>query len=303
MNTCAPSLLRGRDSLVGEPLRQHQVMIAALSSCVSVKLICKTGRSSSAIKCNSSFGEVEVADCSLKFGESTSLRIDQNISSSRNRSERLVAMASSSIAPAESPQEDWEGCDEFDHGLMRYRGLVLDLSYRPINIVCWRRALCLEILEKADVLQYYDQVISSPTRPFPIPAVLRITDYVYSPVRSKVKLTLKRKNIFLRDDFKCQYCGSQDNLTVDHVIPFSRGGKWTWRNLVTACSNCNVRKGNKTLEESKMQLRRAPREPREIYGDDLPSTYAAFRSMQNAKRVPTEWVGYLPKRFYPADYF
>ncbi|MCO5571801.1 hypothetical protein L7F22_025549 [Adiantum nelumboides] len=173
----------------------------------------------------------------------------------------------------------------------------------PINVVCWRRALCLEVLEKADVLEYYDQVISSPSKPFAIPAVLRITDYLHKPIHSKVKLTLNRKNIFLRDRFRCQYCGDHDNLTLDHVIPVSRGGEWTWQNLVTACTDCNSKKGNKTLEESKMQLLRAAKEPRDLDGQSLPSNYAAFRSMQNSKKMPTEWVGYLPKRFQPMDYF
>ncbi|KAH7405326.1 hypothetical protein KP509_15G065700 [Ceratopteris richardii] len=103
-------------------------------------------------------------------------------------------------------------------------------------------------------------------------------------------------------DVSYRYCGSQDNLTVDHVIPYSRGGEWNWRNLVTACSVCNTKKGNKTLEESNMQLLKTPKEPRELYSEELPSNYAAFRSMQNSRRMPTEWAGYLPKRFQPMDY-
>ncbi|KAI5069299.1 hypothetical protein GOP47_0015600 [Adiantum capillus-veneris] len=179
----------------------------------------------------------------------------------------------------------------------------LIVKHRPINVVCWRRALCLEVLEKADVLEYYDEVISSPSKPFAIPAVLRITDYLHKPVHSKVKLTLNRKNIFLRDRFRCQYCGTRENLTLDHVIPLSRGGEWTWQNLVTACTDCNSKKGNKTLEESKMQLLRAPKEPRDLDSQNLPSNYAAFRTLQNSRKMPTEWVGYLPKRFQPMDYF
>eukprot|EP00249_Psilotum_nudum_P017634 c26419_g1_i1 orf=363-1298(-) len=195
-----------------------------------------------------------------------------------------------------SSAENWYDNDGFDMEMSEYRGLVLDLSYRPINVVCWRRALCLEILEKADVLEYYDQAISSPGRAYLIPAVLRITDYVHAPKWKKVKLALSRKNIFLRDKYRCQYCNARDNLTVDHVVPVSRGGGWTWENLVTACSRCNLKKGDKTMEEVKMELLRPAKEPKEMDGSQMPSSYAAYRTLNSAKRMPNQWLDYLSKR-------
>uniref|UniRef100_K3ZWE8 HNH nuclease domain-containing protein n=1 Tax=Setaria italica TaxID=4555 RepID=K3ZWE8_SETIT len=143
--------------------------------------------------------------------------------------------------------------------LSGFRGLVLDISYRPVNVVCWKRAICLEFMEKADVLEYYDQTVSSPSGSFYIPAVLRVPQLLQVVKRRRVKQSLSRKNILYRDEFTCQYCSSRDNLTIDHVIPISRGGKWEWENLVTACSRCNSRKGQKTLEQANMKLRKLPR--------------------------------------------
>ncbi|MCO5576888.1 hypothetical protein L7F22_030709 [Adiantum nelumboides] len=292
-------LLGSSDSFVGENLHRQGSIRAALSSCSAAWHFYRGRGSSILVVCRSPLGGAVAVDFGFKAGHSPCL---YSLQDRRHReSERLVSAIS--VTATEWAEEESEAADEYDNELTRYRGLVLDVSYRPINVVCWRRALCLEVLEKADVLEYYDQVISSPSKPFAIPAVLRITDYLHKPVHSKVKLTLNRKNIFLRDRFRCQYCGDHDNLTLDHVIPVSRGGEWTWQNLVTACTDCNSKKGNKTLEESKMQLLRAPKEPRDLDGQNLPSNYAAFRSMQNSRKMPTEWVGYLPKRFQPMDYF
>ncbi|XP_042030445.1 uncharacterized protein LOC121777305 isoform X3 [Salvia splendens] len=143
--------------------------------------------------------------------------------------------------------------------LSGFRGLVLDISYRPVNVVCWKRAICLEFMDKADVLEYYDQTINSPSGSFYIPAVLRVPHLLQIVKRRKVKRGLSRKNIFQRDNYTCQYCSSTENLTIDHVFPIARGGKWTWENLVAACARCNSRKGQKTLEESSMKLLKVPK--------------------------------------------
>eukprot|EP00250_Pteridium_aquilinum_P016968 c23386_g1_i1 orf=201-1106(-) len=299
----SPWLLGTRDSLLREPPQQQISICAAFSSCVPSWHVYKEKGSAVLFVCRSPFGEAEALDCSFRASNSICLHRGEKLFSGRKVSEKLVALSSTGVASTESAYEEWEAADEYDKELAQYRGLVLDVSYRPINVVCWRRALCLEILEKADVLEYYDEVINSPSKPFAIPAVLRINDYCHTPVHNKVKLSLNRKNLFLRDKFRCQYCKAQENLTVDHVIPVSRGGEWTWENLVTACSKCNARKSDKTLEESRMQLIKVPKEPRAIDGIDLPSNYAAFRRMQNSKSLPSEWAGYLPKRFQPMDSF
>ncbi|XP_039010166.1 uncharacterized protein LOC120138832 [Hibiscus syriacus] len=139
-----------------------------------------------------------------------------------------------------------------------FRGLVLDISYRPINVVCWKRAICLEFMEKADVLEYYDQTVNSPRGSFNIPAVLRIPHLLQVVKRRKISTNLSRKSVLFRDNFTCQYYSARGNLTIDHVLPVARGGEWKWENLVTACAKCNSKKGRKTLEEANMKLIKVP---------------------------------------------
>uniref|UniRef100_A0A0D9WVZ4 HNH nuclease domain-containing protein n=1 Tax=Leersia perrieri TaxID=77586 RepID=A0A0D9WVZ4_9ORYZ len=192
---------------------------------------------------------------------------------------------------------DGEDDDEAIGGddLSGFRGLVLDLSYRPVNVVCWKRAICLEFMAKADVLEYYDQTVSSPSGSFYIPAVLRVPELLQVVKRRRVKHSLSRKNILYRDGFTCQYCSSVDNLTIDHVIPTARGGKWEWENLVTACSRCNSRKGQKTLEQANMKLRKVPKAPKEFDIMAVPLTKSAFRTLKRNQGLPEEWLQYLAR--------
>ena len=122
--------------------------------------------------------------------------------------------------------------------------LVLNASYEPINFTNWKRAVVLLLKEKA-------QVLSS--------RVIRLIDYVKIPLNRIMIQKPTRTLIYQRDDHTCQYCGSQKKLTVDHVIPRSRGGQDTWENMVVACSPCNVKKGNTLLEQTGMKLKRVPK--------------------------------------------
>ncbi|XP_010257698.1 PREDICTED: uncharacterized protein LOC104597692 [Nelumbo nucifera] len=186
--------------------------------------------------------------------------------------------------------------DQFENDeLSCFRGLVLDISYRPINVVCWRRAICLEFMEKADVLEYYDQTVNSPSGSFYIPAVLRVPHLLQVVKRRRIKQHLSRKNIFFRDMFTCQYCSSRENLTIDHVLPVSKGGEWKWENLVTACAKCNSRKGQKTLEEANMKLVKVPKAPKEYDILTIPLTTAAIKMLRMKKGTPEEWHQYLAK--------
>ncbi|XP_042030444.1 uncharacterized protein LOC121777305 isoform X2 [Salvia splendens] len=155
--------------------------------------------------------------------------------------------------------------------LSGFRGLVLDISYRPVNVVCWKRAICLEFMDK-------------------VPHLLQIVK------RRKVKRGLSRKNIFQRDNYTCQYCSSTENLTIDHVFPIARGGKWTWENLVAACARCNSRKGQKTLEESSMKLLKVPKAPKDYELLAIPLTHYAIKMMKR-KGLPEEWKQYLSKPY------
>ncbi|RZB47379.1 hypothetical protein D0Y65_051141 [Glycine soja] len=102
---------------------------------------------------------------------------------------------------------------------------------RPVNVVGWKRAICLEFMEKADVLEYYAKTVNSPSGSFYIPAVLRVPHLLQVVKRRIIKNNLSRKNILFRDNYTCQYCSSHENLTIDHVVPAALGGEWTWENL------------------------------------------------------------------------
>lgn len=124
--------------------------------------------------------------------------------------------------------------------------LVLNSSYTPLHITSWKRAIVLILKEKA-------QFVSS--------TVIRLFNYVRIPI-SKMTLRKPTKSmIYLRDGYKCQYCGSSRNLTLDHILARSRGGDSSWSNLVVCCSVCNTKKANRPLEQTGMKLLKKPRAP------------------------------------------
>ncbi|NEQ95597.1 MAG: HNH endonuclease [Cyanothece sp. SIO2G6] len=134
--------------------------------------------------------------------------------------------------------------------------LVLNASYEPLNITSWRRAIVLLIKEKAEQVEHNGRFVYPD---FPLPTVIRLRQYVRVPYKD---IPLTRRNILHRDGHACQYCSySGDELTLDHVIPRSRGGGDSWDNVVTACVRCNVNKGNRTPREAGMTLRHQPRKP------------------------------------------
>lgn len=167
----------------------------------------------------------------------------------------------------------------------RYRALVLDTSYRPIDIVNWQRAICLDLFDKVDVLEYYDALVHSARHEFMIPAVLRVRMYVQRDHKGRISLT--RRNLLLRDNSICQYCGSGQDLTVDHVKPVSKGGLWEWSNLVTACNKCNGKKGSKTLKQLGWKLKKIPSAPSAWQVGVL---VGMERDVDNS---PKEWADYL----------
>lgn len=137
--------------------------------------------------------------------------------------------------------------------------LVLNQNYEPLNVCNVRRALVLVIDGKAEILEAHNAVVATTSRHFPSPSVIRLIYMIRRP-RPRVKLT--RREVFIRDSYTCQYCGRESNdLTIDHIVPRSRGGSHTWDNLVAACKPCNHRKGGKSLGEARMQLRTIPKEP------------------------------------------
>ncbi|PIA59903.1 hypothetical protein AQUCO_00400640v1 [Aquilegia coerulea] len=155
------------------------------------------------------------------------------------------------------------------------------------------KRLFLLKISKADVLEYYDQTVNSPSGSFYIPAVLRIPNLLQVVKRRRIRQSLSRKNIFFRDAFTCQYCSSRESLTIDHVLPVSKGGEWEWENLVTACAKCNSRKGVKTLEEANMKLMKVPKAPKDSDIVAIPLTNAAMNTLRKRKGLPNEWLQYL----------
>jgi hypothetical protein len=136
--------------------------------------------------------------------------------------------------------------------------LVLNSDYTPINVTTVFKGFNLVNKGKAEILKASDQPILAGVKSFVRPLIIRLFNYVKFRFH---KLKINRHRIFRRDEYQCVYCGNKRNLTVDHVIPKSRGGQNTWLNLVTCCSHCNRTKDNKTPEEAGMKLLRKPYEP------------------------------------------
>jgi 5-methylcytosine-specific restriction endonuclease McrA len=141
--------------------------------------------------------------------------------------------------------------------------LVLNFTYEALNITSFQRAVKLIFSGKAEVVHGRDRLLVSPTFEMRMPSIIRMLYYIRRPSQ---KVALTKKNILLRDDYTCQYCGLRGErlMTVDHVIPRSKGGPSTWENLVCACMRCNNRKNNRTPEHANMAMRRKPRTPKYI---------------------------------------
>ena len=140
--------------------------------------------------------------------------------------------------------------------------MVLNQNYEPITICNARRAIILTYLGKAEVISSVNnKVIRTVYRTFEYPSIVRLIIFVRVPFK---KIILSRKNIIRRDNHRCQFCGASSNLTIDHIIPKSRGGEDTWENLTTACIKCNNKKGDRILEEAKMVLYNNPKKPSHI---------------------------------------
>ncbi len=131
------------------------------------------------------------------------------------------------------------------------------LSYYPLSVWSWQDAVKAVYMDRVEVVAEYDHAVHSPSFEMRLPSVISLKEYVQQDRAP----AFTRFNLFLRDGFKCAYCHATDDLTFDHVIPRSKGGKTTWENIVTACSPCNLRKGGRSLREAGMTPRKLPRRP------------------------------------------
>jgi 5-methylcytosine-specific restriction endonuclease McrA len=122
---------------------------------------------------------------------------------------------------------------------MNQRVLVLNQDYSPLTVCSVQRAFLLIFLDKAELISGFDgQFLRTVTNQYPKPAVVRIMNYISIPYK---EVELSRQNVFKRDSYRCQYCGTTKDLTLDHVLPRSRKGRSSWTNRVTACKSCNTR--------------------------------------------------------------
>jgi 5-methylcytosine-specific restriction endonuclease McrA len=131
------------------------------------------------------------------------------------------------------------------------------LSYYPLSLWNWQDTLKAVFLDRVNIVSEYDTVVRSPNAEFRLPSVVSLKHYI-QPSRHPA---FTRFNVFLRDKFNCQYCGSHEELTFDHVIPRSKGGLTSWENVVAACSACNLTKGDKLPNVAKMFPRQKPYQP------------------------------------------
>lgn len=131
------------------------------------------------------------------------------------------------------------------------------LSYYPLSLWPWQEAIKAIWLDRVDIVAQYDSYVHSANHKMRIPSVVVLKDYV-KPAK---RVAFTRFNLFLRDEFCCQYCGARRELTFDHVVPRARGGVTSWENIVAACVPCNLRKGSQSVKQARMHLRKPPRMP------------------------------------------
>ena len=137
--------------------------------------------------------------------------------------------------------------------------LVLNQDFTPLALCHVNRAFLLIFNSKAELIrESKSRVMRSISKNYPYPSVIKLNRYISLPYR---KVILNRHNIFKRDQNQCQYCGKTRELTLDHLIPRSKGGKFVWTNLVTACLSCNAKKGDKLISETDLVLNKNPIKP------------------------------------------
>ena len=168
--------------------------------------------------------------------------------------------------------------------------LLLNADYRPHSLIPWQKAITMLVKGVAQLVEAYDDwSVSAATVSFKVPAVLRLLKYVVY----RKEVTFSRANIYNRDKYTCMYCGkragaghplSVRDLTFDHVVPRSRGGKTSWDNIVTCCESCNLKKDDRTPAEARMPLLENPKKPKRLSQIEL---------VLSTRSVPEAWRDYL----------
>lgn len=163
--------------------------------------------------------------------------------------------------------------------------LFLDADWRPLRVESWQRAISDLCLGKIEVIEYSrDRTIRGVERTYPMPSVVRVLRRFR---RERIRMRFSRLNIYARDRFTCQYCGGRgvtEDLTFDHVVPRSRGGRTSWENIVTCCQRCNRAKADRTPAEAGLVLLARPRKPHYLPAISV--------RVNDAASIPEEWRGY-----------
>jgi 5-methylcytosine-specific restriction endonuclease McrA len=156
------------------------------------------------------------------------------------------------------------------------------LSYYPLSLWPWQEVVKSVFLERVDVIAEYDEYVHSPSLTMRLPSVIALREFV----KQDRQPAFTRFNVFLRDGFKCVYCGSHEDLTFDHLVPRSKGGRTSWENIVAACSPCNLRKGGRMAHDIGMHPRHRPHRP------------STFQLQEQGRKFPPHhlhdtWLDYL----------
>jgi 5-methylcytosine-specific restriction endonuclease McrA len=158
----------------------------------------------------------------------------------------------------------------------------------PHKVISWERAVVMYFSGKVEILDHYEEELRSPSLTMKMPSVVRL---VRAPSGVKRSVKFSRVNVFTRDGYRCQYCGSpkrMGELSYDHVVPRHRGGRTVWENIVASCYGCNARKANRTPEQAGMKLIRKPFTPK-----SLPISPPRF----DPRDVPAAWIEYVRSFF------
>lgn len=162
--------------------------------------------------------------------------------------------------------------------------LLLAASYEPIDIISWQDAIKLMFLGKVEVVEEYEKDLRSTYLIIKMPAVVRLLSMFR---KNKKKVKFSRVNIYARDKYQCQYCGAggkMKDFTFDHVVPRAQGGKTVWENIVTCCADCNTKKGDQSLKQADMRLRKNPVQPKWL---------PAVTIRISQQHMPDQWASYL----------
>ena len=166
--------------------------------------------------------------------------------------------------------------------------LLLNATYEPLKIVHWQKAITLWCQGKVEILSVYEREIRAVSFTFRLPSVIRLLRHIKIKRRFDY-VPFSRANIYARDEYTCQYCGTvfpSAELTFDHVVPVAQSGRKDWENIVTCCITCNRRKGGRTPAQAAMHLVRAPRRP-----EKAPAI--ALRITIGMRNAPDSWRDYL----------